>query len=69
MGMVEPNPVLPHLCMPNQKACRGKGKKKRKEVPNQPQVPVAVNKHQQQLVRKQNYVEDSVYQCERVDSV
>ena len=31
-------------------------------------IPVTVSRHQQMLVGKQNHVEDSVYQCKRVDS-
>ena len=39
-----------------------------KHIKNVCQVPVTVSRHQQKLVGKQNHVEDSVYQCKRVDS-
>ena len=38
------------------------------EYDDKSQEPVTVSRHQQMLVGKQNYVEDSVYQCKRVDS-
>ena len=68
MKLVKPSHWLSPLCKPNKKASKAKAKGKKRKIPNQSQEPVTVSRHQQMLVGKQNYVEDSVYQCKRVDS-